>query len=272
LENISPKINIYDKWIYVSVIKLTMQIRYRGILTIKLPISRNVFLHGGGSSKRSSLFLYHCLFVDVDPSNSLAIIHHRYRQTDRHERQRSDSMGWIILQTVTQWHFTTTLLIMQLKTFCWIINKSVLFLQAGVQPTLDPCAEAFWRQAHCASPGGEELWRKNINTVMGTLSVESRFAQSQLGPVTALPRPSTVTFLSVMPLSTHPVPPLGRHWWKVLTDASKLLYVCLIVVIDHRYALPGPVPQAHRKSQKYNSLRYGTTVAEMHSCYRLQHV
>lgn len=32
-------------------------------------------------------------------------------------------------------------------------------------------------------------------------------------------------------------------------------YVCLIVVIDHHYALPGPVPQAHRKSQKCNSLR-----------------
>jgi len=62
---ISPKINIYDKWIYVSVIKLTMKIRYRRILTIKLLISANVFLHGGGSSKPSSLFLYLCLFVDV---------------------------------------------------------------------------------------------------------------------------------------------------------------------------------------------------------------
>jgi len=29
LKNILPKINIYDKWSYVSVIKLTMQIRYR---------------------------------------------------------------------------------------------------------------------------------------------------------------------------------------------------------------------------------------------------
>jgi len=66
LKNISPKINIYDKWIYVSAIKLTMQIRYRRILTINLLISCNVFLHGGGSSKRSSLFLYLCLFVDVD--------------------------------------------------------------------------------------------------------------------------------------------------------------------------------------------------------------
>jgi len=66
LKNISPKINIYDKWSYVLVIKLTMQITYRRILTIKLLILRNVFLHGGGSSKPSSLFLYLCLFVDVD--------------------------------------------------------------------------------------------------------------------------------------------------------------------------------------------------------------
>jgi len=68
LKNMLPKINIYDKWIYVSVIKLTVtiQIRYRRILTIKLLISRNVFLHGSGSSKPSSLFLYPCLFVDVD--------------------------------------------------------------------------------------------------------------------------------------------------------------------------------------------------------------
>jgi len=66
LKNVLPKINIYDKWIYVSVIKLTMQIRYGRVLTIKLLISRNVFLHGGRSSKPSSLFLYLCLFVDVD--------------------------------------------------------------------------------------------------------------------------------------------------------------------------------------------------------------
>ena len=42
LKNILPKINIYDKLIYVSVIKLTMQRRYRRILTIKLLILRNV--------------------------------------------------------------------------------------------------------------------------------------------------------------------------------------------------------------------------------------
>jgi len=69
IKNISPKINIYDKWSYVSVIKLTMQIRYRRILTIKLLISHSVFLHRGGSSRPSSLFLYLCLFVDVDMVN-----------------------------------------------------------------------------------------------------------------------------------------------------------------------------------------------------------
>ena len=66
LKNISPKINIYDQWSYVSFIKLTMQIRYRRTSTIELLISCNVFLHWGGSSKPSSLFLYLCLFVDVD--------------------------------------------------------------------------------------------------------------------------------------------------------------------------------------------------------------
>jgi len=35
-------------------------------LTIKLLTSRNVFLHVGGSSKPSSLFLYLCSFVDLD--------------------------------------------------------------------------------------------------------------------------------------------------------------------------------------------------------------
>jgi len=66
LKNISPKINIYYKWIYVSVIKLTMERRYRRILTIKFLISRNVFRHGGGSNKPSSLFLYYfyiCVYL-----------------------------------------------------------------------------------------------------------------------------------------------------------------------------------------------------------------
>ena len=57
-KNISPKINIHDKWNYVSVIKLKMQIRYRRyrkILTIRLLISCNVFLHGGRSSRPGSL-------------------------------------------------------------------------------------------------------------------------------------------------------------------------------------------------------------------------
>ena len=43
-----------------------MRIRCRRILTIKLLISRKCFLHGGRSSKPSSLFLYLCLFIDVD--------------------------------------------------------------------------------------------------------------------------------------------------------------------------------------------------------------
>ena len=43
-----------------------MEVRYRRILTIKLLILRNVFLHGGGSGKPSSSFLYLRLFVDVD--------------------------------------------------------------------------------------------------------------------------------------------------------------------------------------------------------------
>jgi len=43
-------------------------------------------------------------------------------------------------------------------TQCIIVNCSVLFLRAGVQPTLDPCAEAFRKQAKCASPGAEEFW------------------------------------------------------------------------------------------------------------------
>jgi len=42
-----------------------MHIRYGIFLTIKLLISRHVFLHGGGSSRLSSLFLYLCLFVVV---------------------------------------------------------------------------------------------------------------------------------------------------------------------------------------------------------------
>jgi len=43
-----------------------MRIRYRRILAIKLLTSRIVFLHGGARCKPNSLFLYLCLFVDVD--------------------------------------------------------------------------------------------------------------------------------------------------------------------------------------------------------------
>jgi len=35
---------------------------------------------------------------------------------------------------------------------------SVLFLRAGVQPTLDPYAKAFYIQAHFASPGRGGVW------------------------------------------------------------------------------------------------------------------
>jgi len=44
---------------------------------------------------------------------------------------------------------------------CFFLEEphSVLFLHAaGVQPTLDPCAKAFYKQAHCASPGREGVW------------------------------------------------------------------------------------------------------------------
>jgi len=46
---------------------------------IKLLISRNVFLHGGGSSKPSSLFLYLCLFVDVDMVTKKTVVHMFFR-------------------------------------------------------------------------------------------------------------------------------------------------------------------------------------------------
>jgi len=37
----------------------------------------------------------------------------------------------------------------------------LLFLQARIQPTLDPCTEAFLWQANCANPRGEESgWRR----------------------------------------------------------------------------------------------------------------
>jgi len=39
----------------------------------------------------------------LDPSNRLATVHERYRQTDRQtDRQQSDSIGRTILQTVAQ--------------------------------------------------------------------------------------------------------------------------------------------------------------------------
>jgi len=38
----------------------------------------------------------------LDPSNRLATIHQRYRQTGQTDRQRSDSIGRTVLQTVAQ--------------------------------------------------------------------------------------------------------------------------------------------------------------------------
>jgi len=39
-----------------------------------------------------------------------------------------------------------------------ITKDSVLFLWAEVQPTLDPCAEAFYKQAHSTSLGRGGVW------------------------------------------------------------------------------------------------------------------
>jgi len=58
---------------FISVIKQMMHMRYRIFVTIKLLISRHVFLHGGGSRRPSSLFLYLCLFVNVDNMKLLFI-------------------------------------------------------------------------------------------------------------------------------------------------------------------------------------------------------
>jgi len=38
----------------------------------------------------------------LDPSNRLSTIHQRHRQTDRQDRQRSDSIGRTVLQAVAQ--------------------------------------------------------------------------------------------------------------------------------------------------------------------------
>jgi len=46
---------------------------------IKLLISLNVFLHGGKSSKPISLFLYLCLFVDVDMVTKKTVVRMFFR-------------------------------------------------------------------------------------------------------------------------------------------------------------------------------------------------
>jgi len=50
--------NIYDKRIYVSVIKLTMHMKYRIFFDDKITDFSHVFFRGGGTSRPSSLFLY----------------------------------------------------------------------------------------------------------------------------------------------------------------------------------------------------------------------
>jgi len=39
---------------------------------------------------------------NLNPSNRLATLHQRYSQTERQDRQRSDSVGRTVLQTVAQ--------------------------------------------------------------------------------------------------------------------------------------------------------------------------
>ena len=46
--------------------------------------------------------VYLCAKFRLDPSNRLATVHERYRQTVRTDRQRTDSIGRTILQTVAQ--------------------------------------------------------------------------------------------------------------------------------------------------------------------------
>jgi len=57
-----------------------------------VPIQHNV--------ARAEAYLY--AKFHLDPSNHLATIHQRHRQTDSQDIQRSDSIGRTILQTVTQ--------------------------------------------------------------------------------------------------------------------------------------------------------------------------
>ena len=38
----------------------------------------------------------------LDPSNRLATVHERHKQTDRTDRQRTDNIGRTVLQTVAQ--------------------------------------------------------------------------------------------------------------------------------------------------------------------------
>jgi len=63
----------------------------------------------------------------IDPFNRLATLHQRYRQqkqtgqTDRHDRQRSDSIGRTVLQTIAQklcsWTYMSKKLLFWRKCF-----------------------------------------------------------------------------------------------------------------------------------------------------------
>jgi len=59
-------------------------------------------------------------------------------------------------------------------------------LRAGVQPTLDPNAEAFCMQAQCASPVGEEIWLMSVCECMHDMQGEEGLSRrEQLCQVTS---------------------------------------------------------------------------------------
>jgi len=53
----------------------------------------------------------------LDPSNRLATIHQRHRETDRTDRQRTDSIGRTVLQTVAQLRINCRLVEMTCRKF-----------------------------------------------------------------------------------------------------------------------------------------------------------
>jgi len=69
------------------------------------------FFFGGGGELGSRLTqcglaeAYTSVKWHLDPYTRFATIHQRYRQTDRHDRQRFDSVGRTVLQTVVRKRF-----------------------------------------------------------------------------------------------------------------------------------------------------------------------